>query len=265
MPEKLLLIRYDTEKPDREMMRGFFEKAVEVHRRERIPASFFCRGAALEAREAEFRWFYEQIKGDPLFDIQDHSYSHIGLGYAAGKPVEVLRADYEKSFATHERVFGVRPTGISICGTAPVDGERLAGFDATAKSRAELDMVASLGVRMINAFLTGRDESGEFLNFGSIGHPEIMGFPSAYSDTGWMYRWREGRRLPDPVGYILNELRARSARGQHLSVMLHDWVAWRFAPDEELSHVRAIAAEARRLGYRPVTHRQCLDDRALWS
>jgi len=44
MREKILLIRYDTESDKVDSMKGFFEKAIEVHRGDGIPATFFCRG-----------------------------------------------------------------------------------------------------------------------------------------------------------------------------------------------------------------------------
>jgi peptidoglycan/xylan/chitin deacetylase (PgdA/CDA1 family) len=264
MGEKILLIRYDTESDRVDSMEGFFEKAIEVHRRDGIPATFFCRGAAIDAREEQFRAFYEEVKDDPLFDIQDHSYSHIGVGYAEGKPVDVLREDYERSFAAHERVFGVRPVGVSICGTAGKDGPRLAGFDETEKAKEELSMLASLGVKMINSHLAGRDEHREFVNYGSIGHPDMMGFPSGYSDTGWMYDWRSDTHPEDPVGYMLGVMNEHAERGDHMPIMLHDWLAWTHAPDTDLSHVSTFAEKGRELGYRPATHVECLNDESLW-
>jgi peptidoglycan/xylan/chitin deacetylase (PgdA/CDA1 family) len=259
---RLFLLRYDTEAgADRaEAMRGFFEKVVSVHRRHAIPATFFCTGRAIDVRERAFTDFFREVKDDPLFDIQDHSYLHVGVGYRDGKPVEVLRADYERSFAAHERVFGKRPFGVSICGTSGADGPRLAGFDETEKSRAEFDMLAALGMRMINAFLTGVDESKEFVGFERLAHPEIMGFPSSFSDTDWMRRRDHG----DPVEYILASLRELAARDEHMPLMLHDWVAWLHAPNQELTHVVAFVDEARRLGYEPVTHAACYQNKPLW-
>lgn len=259
--EKLFLLRYDTETWQPEQMEGFLEKVVEVHREHEIAATFFCKGATLELMAERFKAFNEQVKDDALFDIQDHSYSHIGLGYQRGKPVEVIRADYERSFAVHKRIFGVRPVGISKCGTSGKDGPSVHGFDATEKSRAELDMVASLGVRMINSFLTSIDGSKEFINYGSLGHPEMMGFPSAYGDTGWMWR----REFGDPMEYILGQIKARANRGEHIPLMLHDWVAYLHSPDKELTHVKRIVDTARKLGYKLVTHIACLQDRELWA
>ena len=137
----------------------------------------------------------------------------------------------------------------------------MSGFDATEKSRAELEMVASLGVRMINSFLTGVDRTTTFINYGAMGHPEIMGFPSGYPDTGWMHRRERG----DPLEYILGEIRKRSERHEAMPLMLHDWVAWTAAEDRELTHVKKIADAARKAGYRLVTHVDCLRDKDLWA
>ena len=258
---KLMLMRYDTEwwgPPS--AMKGFLEKLVEVHRKDQIPVTLFCKGATLEAMESEFRAFSREVKGDPLFDLQDHSYSHIGLGYEKGKPVHVLEADYRRSFLAHERILGERPVGIARCGTSD-DGPALTGFDATGKSREEFEMVVGLGTRMIDSFLTGVDGSREFIDYGRLGHPEVMGFISGYSDTAWMARGESG----DPVEYMLNEIRARADRQEHMPVMFHDWVAWQKAPDQELSHVRKIAETGRERGYELSTHLACYHDRELWQ
>ena len=259
--DKLFLLRYDTERKSSEEMAGFFEQVVAVHRADDIPATFFCTGGAIEARESDFRAFYEAVKEDALFDIQDHSYSHIGLGYEAGKPVEVLKADYDRSFAVHERVFGKRPIGLSVCGTSGADGQRLSGFDQTEKSQTEFAMVADLGVRMINATLTGKRESHDFINYGSLGYPDIMGFPSAYSDTSWMYRKTHG----DPLDFVLSVIDERADQNAQLPLMLHDWVAWNHASDQALTHVRQIVDYARKKGYTAVSHAWCLKETSLWK
>lgn len=258
--QNIFLLRYDTESNDPEAMAGFFEKVVAVHRKEGIPATFFCTGKALESREAAFRAFAAEVRKDPLFDLQDHSYSHIGLGYAAGMSIDDLRADYERSFAAHQRILGNRPTGISICGTSGKDGPRLRGFDETAKGRQELQMVADLGVRMINTHLTDRDEATRFCDYASLGHPDIMGFPSAYSDTAWLHR----REYGEPLDFVFARIREHARNGVPMPLMLHDWVAWCRAPDQELTHVKAIAEQARKAGYELRTHAGCYQTASLW-
>ncbi len=257
----LFLLRYDTECDERSKMRGFFEKAVEVHRKHEIPATYFCRGGAIDAREQEFRAFFDAVRGDALFDIQDHSYSHIGVGYEKGKPVEVLRTDYEKSFAAHERANGTRPIGVSICGTSGADGARLEGFDATPKAKVELDMLYALGVRMVNSHLVGVDESSEFCSYARLGHVDMMGFPSAFSDTSWMYRSKEA----DKVQFVMDRVDERASKGMNLPLMLHDWVAWTCAPDRQLSHVVRMVDYARRKGFELRTHIDCYHDKCLWQ
>ena len=80
--DKLMLMRYDTEWwGEPAGMAGFLEKLVEVHRRDEIPVTMFCRGFTLENMRSEFEAFRQETRDDPLFDMQDHSYSHIGLGY----------------------------------------------------------------------------------------------------------------------------------------------------------------------------------------
>ncbi len=262
---KLFLVRYDCDAEcDPEnvgRMAGFCEKMLAVHRKHAIPVTCFCLGKTLETRTRDFADLWRETKDDPLFDFQDHSYSHIGVGYERGKPVEALRADYEKSFAWHERVFGKRPVGTSICGTGGVDGDRLKGFNQTEKARAEFEMLVSLGVKMTCAFLTGVDESREFASFARIGHPEVMGFPSGLSDTAWMMR----RECGDPLTFILGKLRERASLNEHFALMLHDFVAWNHSPDRALTHVVRVADEARRLGYTLVTHAACYDNKPMWQ
>lgn len=247
---KWLLLRYDVESTDAAGMAGFLETLARVHRAANLPVSLFCTGGALDAREAEFRVFLENIGDDPRFEIGDHSYSHIGIGYERGQSVDVLRADYERSFQAHERVLGRRPDSVTICGTGGKDGPRLTGFDATPKGREELAMLADLGVRRINAFLTGRDESREFLDYAPLGLPEVSGFPSGFSDTEWLVRaGTDG----DFLAPIREEIDRRGDANQPLPIILHDWVTWNRAPDREFTHVRAIADFARARGFMALT------------
>jgi peptidoglycan/xylan/chitin deacetylase (PgdA/CDA1 family) len=260
MPQ-VFLLRYDTESTDQKAMAGFFEKVVDVHRAENIPATFFCTGMAVEAREKDFRTFAAEVKDDPLFDIQDHSYSHIGLGYTNGMSIDDLRANYQQSFAVHERILGNRPIGISICGTGGKDGSRLKGFDETDKGKEELDMVANLGVHMINSHLVDFDEATQFCSFELLGHPEVMGFPSAYSDTQWLYR----RECGDPMEYVFTKIKEHADNDDHMPLMLHDLVAWNHAFDKELTHVKKIIDYARRQDFELRTHLSCYDMPPVWK
>ncbi|MFC1714041.1 hypothetical protein ACFL6S_10240 [Candidatus Poribacteria bacterium] len=260
--KKLCLLRYDTEAASASQnMSGFLERVLEVHRKHEIPVTLFCTGGAMEHREQEFIAFFQEIKGDPLFDIQDHSYSHVGVGYEAGKSIEVLRADYERSFAVHERLRGERPIGISRCGTGGADGKPLSGFGVTEKSRAEFGMLVDLGVRMIDAFYTGIRGSSEFMNYAALGHPEVCGYPSAHSDTAWLHR----KEFGEPMEYILALIRKTAERGHHLPLMMHDWVVWNHSQDKRLSVILDIVDCVRECGFELRTHKQCYEDKSLWQ
>ncbi|RYG75394.1 MAG: hypothetical protein EON59_18290, partial [Alphaproteobacteria bacterium] len=113
MNNRWLLLRYDVESNDAAAMDDFLKTMYAVHSANRIPVSLFCTGAALETRENAFRAFRDLAGDDPLFDVGDHSYSHIGVGYQRGKPVEALRADYERSLDVHERILECRPDSLS--------------------------------------------------------------------------------------------------------------------------------------------------------
>ena len=259
---RVALLRYDTEHNDTEQMAGFLEAVARVHRADDIPVTLFCTGAALEARRGQFQAFAAEIAGDERIDLQDHSYTHIGIGYEAGQPLDVLRADYARSFAAHESVLGKRPTGTAICGTSGRDGNRLPGFDATDKGRAELDMLVGLGLRMINTHLSERTESREFCSYAALGHPDVMGFPSGLSDTGWL----KPAATPEAgVEAILQTIDERAKQPGHLALICHDWCAWQHAPDRDLTHVRRIADRIRHHGYILRTHASCYHDHSLWK
>ena len=258
------LIRYDTEwTPDWDLgpMDGFFERLTAVHRRHDIPCTLFCTGISLHTRREVFEAFAQEVADDPLFDLQCHSYHHIGLCRELGLPLEGVLDDYGRAFALHEDVFGQRPVGVSMCGTGAKDGASYAGFDTNEKTRAQFEGLVSLGLRMIDARLEGHDTGGAFCNYQRLGHPEVMGFPSGNSDTGWLWgrSWGEG--------WAELESRAQSAAdaGRHLPVMLHDWAAWLHPDLNELDHLPRIADHARDLGFELRSHRACLDDPALWS
>lgn len=261
MTNKVCLIRYDVEKDWDQSIDVFLETIVKLHKENSIPATFFFTGKSLEKRSGNVKKFYNTVKDCNLFDIQNHSYAHIGIGYDRGKPLEILKADYVKSFKIHEEVLGVRPVAISMCGTGGVDGERLHGFDQTLKARDEFEMLAGLGVKAINTFLCGLDESRMFTNYGSIGHPEIMGFPSGFSDTSWL--WEKDYHYA--MEYILKVIEDRGRKVEHMPLVLHDWVTWEYGASNEFEYIKRIADKAREMGFELLNIKQCYETQELWG
>jgi peptidoglycan/xylan/chitin deacetylase (PgdA/CDA1 family) len=66
-----LLIGYDVEHTgDPEVTRSFLRKAAEVHREH--PCTFFLLGMTIESNRRDL----EKLAGNPMFDFQQHTYSH---------------------------------------------------------------------------------------------------------------------------------------------------------------------------------------------
>jgi len=87
-------------------MEGFLSKVFSVHYQEEIAVTLFCTGKTLDERREKFKEFWVEVKESQYIDFQDHSYSHVGVGYENDLPVDELRANHERSFKVHEEVFG---------------------------------------------------------------------------------------------------------------------------------------------------------------
>ncbi|MHC4886837.1 MAG: polysaccharide deacetylase family protein [Planctomycetota bacterium] len=257
-PPRYFLLRYDTENPRGDEMLGFLPKVLEVHARESIPVTLFCTGQTLEARREEFIDFWDEASANPLFDVQDHSYSHIGVGYEEGRPVPELRDDYEKSLAAHRTVFGKEASATALCGVSD-SGSRLPGLDSTEKSREELAMLAGLGLTMLPAYVT-YSEPTAFCSYARLGYPHIMGYPSVEGDTHWLMNHDADYART----HMKNVIDQRWESGGHGAVIFHDWCQWNHGPDQELSLVCDIADYARNRGFTLATIQDCYNDTEIW-
>lgn len=153
-----LLVGYDVEcaEPDGTTER-FLEAAVRVHRRLGVPCTFFLTGQVAERSADAVR----RVLGDPLFDFQQHTYSHLPLktvrvrsprypqekGFWEGGTLDDIRREVEQGALALERVIGVRPVGL----TGPISYHR-----GLADRPDILGVLHSLGVRFVRTW--GRDE-----------------------------------------------------------------------------------------------------------
>ena len=255
---RYFLLRYDTEHPKSDEMEGFLSKVLSVHHQEEIPVTLFCTGKTLDERREEFKEFWVEAKESQYIDVQDHSYSHVGVGYENGLPVDELRANHERSFKVHEEVFGKWPIGVALCGVGD-SGPRLSGLDSTDKSKAELAFMADLGVKMLPAYVTYR-RPGCFCSYKRLGYPDIMGFPSAESDTSWL----RGHTLEEALNHCYKVIDNSWDAGNHGAIIMHDWCQWNHGPDKELTLTKKIAAYARKKGFTLATMAQCYENKELW-
>ena len=97
-----LIPAYDTEAPG---CLAACRKIVEVHRRYKVPATFFIVGKTLEADAEEYR----RLLDDPLFEIASHTYSHKllcdhPLGGPGASPAD-MREEIVRGKEVVERIF----------------------------------------------------------------------------------------------------------------------------------------------------------------
>lgn len=153
-------------------------KLAEVHRRYEMPATFFCVGSVVEKRGDELKRIFG---GDPLFDLQSHTYYHRMLRdhlvHGPGIPVEELWVEVGKAADLLGDVFGTRPIGMrSGC-----------GFEHGMKGEPErLKVIAGCGMEYISTQLRGPYETipspfRDAFTYADDGFPELWEFPT----HGW--------------------------------------------------------------------------------
>ncbi|MDK1032347.1 MAG: polysaccharide deacetylase family protein [Planctomycetia bacterium] len=126
------------------------EKLVKLHRKHDIPATFFVVGKLLESDPSGFR----SLLGDPLFDIQSHSYSHKLLRdsgmHGPGCSLEEVKEEVERGKQLVEDIFG-----------RPCPGMRSAcGFTDGMKGQPEqLKIFCDAGLKFISTDLRGPADS----------------------------------------------------------------------------------------------------------
>lgn len=114
------LIGYDVEHQDTAVTRAFLERAIEVHTQLQAPATFFVVGQTLEKNVDVFR----AIAGNPLFDVQQHTYSHVllktvcqeneqGVRLFPGVTLERIHDEVQKTSALIEETLGLSCRGLT--------------------------------------------------------------------------------------------------------------------------------------------------------
>ena len=150
---------------------------VEIHRRHRMPATFFIVGSVLEEKSKEYR----ALLDDPLFEVASHSWSHKLLrdhdlcGKAA--PVSEHRDEIFRSKELIERVFGRPCRGFRT----PV------GFpDGLSSAPQLLKLLSDAGHEYVSSQLWGPDFSlpaplAQSYTYDRQGFPRLREFPG----HGW--------------------------------------------------------------------------------
>jgi peptidoglycan/xylan/chitin deacetylase (PgdA/CDA1 family) len=261
MPEQIphsapgtLLIGYDVEHQDPEVTRAFLARAVPLHREFDLPATLFVLGETLE-RNADA---LAGLVGDPLFDIQQHTYTHkplktlvqrneAGVTLIEGGSLERIRDEVSRTSDLLERSLGVRCSGL----TGPYTYYR-----GLSNRPDILEVLWECGIRFLRT--DGRNEHDwQPVSFEVQPYTyELQGFPRMleFGIQGWAdCLLREKLGWHDHDGYLA-ELRTNleliAHRGMVWSYLQHDWSSLRGDPELSLTESllrmvreRAVAVE----------------------
>lgn len=170
----MYIAAYDTENPK---CLAAVRKIVEVHKRFKMPATFFITGKTLEANTPE----YKSLLDNPLFEVASHTYSHKMLrenpfcGPAVS--LEDKRKEIFEGKAVVEKVFGKPCIGLRPgC-----------GFEKALHGAGDvLGLAKEAGFKYVSSLLWGKDYSlpamlNQPFNYEAEGYPEIWELPG----HGW--------------------------------------------------------------------------------
>jgi peptidoglycan/xylan/chitin deacetylase (PgdA/CDA1 family) len=233
------LFGYDVEHQDRQVTGPFLKRAAELHREYGVPATLFVLGETLERNVDALA----ELADDPLFDIQQHTYSHKplktllqqngrGTELIVGGSLERTREEVSRTSELLADVLGVHCTGL----TGPYTYYR-----GLADRPDVLQVLDECGIRFLRTY--GRNErdwqpvSFEVQPF----RYSLQGFPDMveYGIQGWAdCLLREELGWDDHDGYLL-ELRRNldlvTRRDLVWSYLQHDWSSLRGDPDMTLT------------------------------
>lgn len=214
-----LLIGYDVESSEPEVTKRFLDLAWEVHNRYSAPCTFFLVGKTLELVGAEM---FKPFVNHPLFDIQQHTYSHLLLKtvyiddgekiqLVRGGTLEEIEEDVGKASRLLKDMLGIDCIGL----TGPW------GYYRGLCDRPDiLEILHKLGIRFTRTWARNEKDFQptplEIQPFWYVhsGFPDILECPcQGYQDIYWY--WIYGEDLERYMAYL----------GQCLEeIKRNDWV-----------------------------------------
>ena len=260
-----LLIGYDVEwRGDGEVTPRFLEQARSLHDRLGVPATLFVVGQTLE------RWVpqFQAIARDPLFDLQQHTYSHQLLKTVYiedGKSVRVVHGVSPQQ--TREEV---RRTSELMHISLGIECIGLTGpwcYYRGLRDRPDiLQVLWEEGIRFTRT--DGRNERDwhpvaidlQPYWYDALGFPEVLEIPI----HGWHDCEIRGEVLgwQDRDGYVASVrpyIDRAAAEGKVFSLVQHDWSSLR--ADPEMRATDAILRYGQAVGLRFMSYRTYYEER----
>ncbi len=251
-----LLIGYDVECVNEGKTKGinvdFLKKMKMIHEELNAPCTLFCRGQTIESNMEGF----QEIRKNSLFDIQQHTYSHVlfktilrktenGVEYVRGGSLEQIYEEVEKTNRILKGYLDVDCIGI----TGPYTYYR--GL----QDRPDiLEILHELGIRFMRTY--GRNAEDSFPVSMDI-HPfwyDIQGFSDVleFPITGWKGEYFEGF-----TDYVKSNIDYIAGRNLSYSYLHHDF-SYVLSPvkDPELHHIREIIIYAQKKGVEILSYKE---------
>jgi peptidoglycan/xylan/chitin deacetylase (PgdA/CDA1 family) len=260
-----MLIGYDVEwTGDGDVTPRFLERARELHNRLGVPATLFVVGRTLERWLPQFR----AIGADPLFDIQQHTYSHQLLKTVHiddGRSIRVVRG-----VSPEETREEVRKTSALLAEHLGVDCIGLTGpwcYYRGLRDRPDiLEVLWDEGIRFTRT--DGRNERDwhpvsmdlQPYWYDALGFPDVLEVPI----HGWhdcviraeVLGWED---LDGYVASVRPYLDRAAAEDEVFSLCQHDWSSIR--GDPEMRATEAVLDHGQERGLRFVTYRAYYEER----
>jgi len=252
-----LLIGYDVERPGApDLTRTFLSAVRRVHGDLQAPCTFFLLGQVVEERSDDLA----PLVGDPLFDMQQHTYSHLLLKTVClddGEKITLVRGgtldqvddELGRANAIIKERLGVECTGL----TGP-----WCYYRGLMDRPDLLEIVDRHGLRFLRTF--GRNEK-DFQPVPFEWQPffyEPQGFPDilecmihGWQDVHWKMIWGYDN-LDAYLAHLRECVDAVAETDLVLSYGTHDWSS--IEHDPELTVVRGLIEYAQRRGMRLLTY-----------
>lgn len=253
-----LLFGYDVEHANPAVTASFLTTMRTVHRDLQAPASLFLVGSLVERNAADLQGF----AADPLFDLQQHTYSHVllktvcmvnedGTQIKRGGSLEQIDEELGRANEVIRRLLGVRCSGI----TGPWNYYR-----GLSDRPDLLELLRKHGLTISRCW--GRNEQDwqpvrldvQPFWYAPQGFPEIL----EYGIHGWQDCIRRERigweQVDQYVELTCRDLDEAANRDCVFSYCQHDWSSVR--ADPEMRGTRAILEHALNRGFRVLTYRQ---------
>lgn len=247
----MLLIGYDVEAhwaPDETLQ--FLEIAEQVHTELNAPCTLFIVGKVLEMNPEAFR----KIAKNPLFDLQQHTYSHLRLKPVTiireGKPKvldcgtpEQIQEELEKTNELFQKFLMQAPIGL----TGPYANHYENGLR---DSPELLAVIHRCGIRFLRCF--GKKGGANLALdvqpfwYAEQGYPDILEFP--IQKYGY----------PDYEKELLVNLEKTAGNNYIWCNLQHEWSIAEHDPKMEM--ISRLIIEARRLGIEVSSYFECYEN-----